>query len=136
MTLKDQFWEFFWQLVTMCQFTKYNNFLENIDFWLKIYLIVYPSLENSTTHITIIMRIPKLKQFGPFLSVYLYISISFVEPLMNIFFFLVGWIFLPFKHMEFCYGIFCWVTFLAVVCRGDSSFTKEPILLKSRIGFF
>ena len=51
-TLKDQFWDFFWQLATMCQFTKYNIFLEHIDFWPKIYLIVYPSLENSTTRIT------------------------------------------------------------------------------------
>ena len=25
---------------------------ENIGFWPKIYLILYPSLENSTTHIT------------------------------------------------------------------------------------
>ena len=31
-------------------------FFEDIDFWRKIFLILYPSLENSTTHITIMCK--------------------------------------------------------------------------------
>ena len=31
-------------------------FLEYVDFWSKIYLIVYPFLGNLTTHITILTR--------------------------------------------------------------------------------
>ena len=34
--------------------TGYNNSFEDIDFWPKICLILYPFLENSTTIITIL----------------------------------------------------------------------------------
>ena len=34
------------------QFKKYKNLIEDIESWLKIYLFLYPSLENSTTHVT------------------------------------------------------------------------------------
>ena len=38
---------------------------QNIDFWPKLYLILYPSLENSTTHITItIISITDIIAFG------------------------------------------------------------------------
>ena len=38
-----------------CHYVNFLNsiiFFEDIDFWPKIYLILYPSLENSTTPIT------------------------------------------------------------------------------------
>ena len=43
----------FWQLDTVnSQYT--IIFFGDIDFWLKNFLILYPSLKNSTTHITIV----------------------------------------------------------------------------------
>ena len=49
-------------------FTKWNKFLwiwqawNVVDFWPRIYLILYPSLWNLTTNVTIISRLKKLQQ--------------------------------------------------------------------------
>ena len=54
------FWNTFlrWCLIfdgsVLFLFTNYNNFLQ--FFWPKIYLLLYPSLGNLTTHIAIIYR--------------------------------------------------------------------------------
>ena len=47
----------------LCQFTKQYPMRISIDFWPKIYLIFYPSLENSTTHITIMAGASPHKNF-------------------------------------------------------------------------
>ena len=47
LTLKVKFWHFF-DTSPLNQFSKFNNFL-----WAKIFPILYPPLENSTTRITI-----------------------------------------------------------------------------------
>ena len=56
--LVNIFWQkintFLWTSFFKTLYTKYNNFL---PFWLKIYLILYPSLGNLTTLIAIIYRI-------------------------------------------------------------------------------
>ena len=42
----------FWQLDTYANTQNTKISFEDMDFWPKILLILYPSLENSTTHIT------------------------------------------------------------------------------------
>ena len=47
----------FWHFLTTRHYVNLQNTIisfEDIDFWPRIYLIWYPSLENSTTHITIV----------------------------------------------------------------------------------
>ena len=47
----------FCHFLTTCHYVNLQNTIisfENIEFWSKIYLIWYPSLENQTTHITIV----------------------------------------------------------------------------------
>ena len=38
--------------------------IEYVDFWAKIYLIFYPYLGNSTTHITVPDQCQFLQKFG------------------------------------------------------------------------
>ena len=52
-----------WSMVILVvEFSSYLGMqisFEDIDFWSKIFLILHPSLENSTTHITIVRRLKK-----------------------------------------------------------------------------
>ena len=51
-----------WVIEFSREWYKIRTVFEDIDFGPKIFLILYPSLENSTTHITTMKRMSELSQ--------------------------------------------------------------------------